>query len=405
MAIEASRVESDFSLYLNEAQTLAEAQSLDFLDLLKPDQTIISSAHWPARFGYPNDWHIAPDDWKTPEAFLARIPLPDGSAVALAAIRKGTAGEKYVSVVGAKRLDRAFLDQLGMAPGMRALLWLSPHEVFDAKGPVAQPERLNLLVEQVQKTRRQGAATVQWTADRASTEALLALPLERRGNLMGVLIVATSLAEQVWLERWILSAGVLVGGGGIVLGILFGWWATERISRPVTQLATGAPAPHGGDWTTRVAVSSSDEIGELARTFNQMTEQLVEQRDRTIQAERVAAWRELARRLAHELKNPVFPLQITVENLQRARERHPEQFDEVFREGTTTLLAELAQLKQIIGRFSDFARMPTPEMHPLQLNLLAAEAIQLFVPQLAQGGISAAVKLDPYLRRAPADPD
>src|SRR5882757_9771383 len=105
MAIEASRVESDFSLYLNEAQTLAEAQTLDFLDLLKPDQTIISSAHWPARFGYPNDWHIAPNDWKTPEAFLARIPLPDGSAVALAAIRQGTAGDKYVSVVGAKRLD------------------------------------------------------------------------------------------------------------------------------------------------------------------------------------------------------------------------------------------------------------------------------------------------------------
>ncbi len=51
-----------------------------------------------------------------------------------------------------------------------------------------------------------------------------------------------------------------------------------------------------------------------------MTEQLVEQRDRMIQAERVAAWRELARRLAHELKNPLFPLQITIENLQRARE-------------------------------------------------------------------------------------
>ena len=56
----------------------------------------------------------------------------------------------------------------------------------------------------------------------------------------------------------------------------------------------------------------------------------------------MAAWRELARRLAHELKNPLFPLQITVENMQRARERYPEQFDEVFRESTATLLAELA---------------------------------------------------------------
>ena len=54
-------------------------------------------------------------------------------------------------------------------------------------------------------------------------------------------------------------------------------------------------------------------------------------RQHVIQAERVAAWRELARRLAHELKNPLFPLQITIENLQRSRDASPEQFDEVFR--------------------------------------------------------------------------
>ena len=93
------------------------------------------------------------------------------------------------------------------------------------------------------------------------------------------------------------------------------------------------------------------------------------------QAERVAAWRELARRLAHELKNPLFPLQITVENMQRARDRYPEQFDEVFREGTTTLLAELAQLKQIVGRFSDFARMPTPEIQSVDFHALIGDTL------------------------------
>ncbi len=76
-----------------------------------------------------------------------------------------------------------------------------------------------------------------------------------------------------------------------------------------------------------------------------MTRQLAEQRERLVQTERVAAWRELARRLAHELKNPLFPLQLTVENLQRAREQTPEQFDEVFFESTATLRAELENLK------------------------------------------------------------
>jgi len=62
-----------------------------------------------------------------------------------------------------------------------------------------------------------------------------------------------------------------------------------------------------------VEVTSGDEIGRLALAFNRMTEELMAQRERLVQAERVAAWRELARRLAHELKNPLFPLQITVE--------------------------------------------------------------------------------------------
>ena len=93
-----------------------------------------------------------------------------------------------------------------------------------------------------------------------------------------------------------------------------------------------------------------------------MTQQLIEQRERLVQAERVAAWREVARRLAHELKNPLFPLQTTVENLQRAKEQNSDQFEEVFRESTGILLAEIENLKNIVGRFSDFAKMPQPEL-------------------------------------------
>jgi nitrogen fixation/metabolism regulation signal transduction histidine kinase len=131
----------------------------------------------------------------------------------------------------------------------------------------------------------------------------------------------------------------------------------------------------------------------------------VEQRERLVQAERVAAWRELARRLAHELKNPLFPLQITVENMQRARDRYPDQFDEVFREGTTTLLAELATLKQIIGSFSDFAKMPAPEMQPVNLSELAADTLKLFEPQLLKEHIAAKRELDPNVRAVQADPE
>jgi signal transduction histidine kinase len=74
----------------------------------------------------------------------------------------------------------------------------------------------------------------------------------------------------------------------------------------------------------------------------------------------------LARRLAHELKNPLFPLQLTVENLARARQLPEAEFDEVFRESTQTLGMEIANLKTIIGRFSDFSKMPKPELERIE---------------------------------------
>jgi two-component system, NtrC family, nitrogen regulation sensor histidine kinase NtrY len=83
----------------------------------------------------------------------------------------------------------------------------------------------------------------------------------------------------------------------------------------------------------------------------------------------VAAWRELARRLAHELKNPLFPLQLTVENMVRARELSEAEFDEVFRESTATLGMEIANLKTIIGRFSDFSKMPKPELERIDARM------------------------------------
>src|SRR5262249_42560492 len=100
----------------------------------------------------------------------------------------------------------------------------------------------------------------------------------------------------------------------------------------------------------------------------------------------VAAWRELARRLAHELRNPLFPLQITVENLQRARQLEAKQFLEVFNESTATLKAELANLNAIVGRFSDFSKMPAPQFSKVNVNEALRSAVRLFEPQFNEVG-------------------
>jgi nitrogen fixation/metabolism regulation signal transduction histidine kinase len=191
---------------------------------------------------------------------------------------------------------------------------------------------------------------------------------------------------------------------GVLLGLLLAWWATARITRPVHELAAAAGEVAAGNWNAHVPVQSSDEIGELAAAFNQMTRHLTDQRERLVQSERVAAWRELARRLAHELKNPLFPLQITVENMQRARNQYPEQFDEVFREGAATLLAELANLKAIINRFSDFSKMPPPDRRSTDVNEILRGVLKLFDAQLAAQNVTARLELAGELPNIQADP-
>jgi len=290
--------------------------------------------------------------------------------------------------------------------GMRALLYRDPQSVIGASGPVPETAPLAPLIEAIRKQHDgEVARTVQWSADAASAEAFHAIPLiGPDGELMGAFLVGSLRAEQVRMQRFLRRMQILVAAGGILLAVLVSLWTTARITRPVEALATGARAVAAGDWNAQVDVRSGDEIGVLAATFNHMTRQLLEQRDRLVQAERVAAWRELARRLAHELKNPLFPLQITVENLQRARASHPEQFDEVFRESTATLLAELGKLRGIIGRFSDFAKMPRPQLEIVDLNELVRESLKLFEAQLRAAGVTLRLELAADVRAIQADP-
>ena len=152
----------------------------------------------------------------------------------------------------------------------------------------------------------------------------------------------------------------------------------------------------------------SDEIGELAGAFNNMTRTLAAQKEKLVQTERVAAWRELARRLAHELRNPLFPLQITVENLQRARQLGPAQFQEVFNEATATLKAELSNLNSIVGRFSDFSKMPAPHFTRMNVNDALRNVVRLFEPQFTAVG-KPAITTENFLKESmpeiDADPD
>ncbi len=393
MAIDLSRPKSDVSVYVNDARGVSQSHQLDFLDFVATDGAIISSNEWPARFGYKMDWLTQSQDWPSLGSFLMKVDTQDGPALGLMAVSTVRVGDRDLFIVGGERLGKDFLKSLVLPAGMRALLYMALDPNFqatnlvDASGPVLDANRLASFIQQEKQQPQEQTFKVSWTPDPASAEVFHALPLQgRQKDLLGVLLVGSSQQEVVTLEQHIRDLALAVVAMGLCFGLLLSWWGAARVTRPVRKLAEGAREVSEGNWGARVDVRGRHEIGQLATAFNRMTTQLTEQREQLVQAERVAAWRELARRLAHELKNPLFPLQTTVENLQRAKDQSPEQFEEVFRESTGILLSEIEHLKKIVGRFSDFAKMPQPELGPVNLNDVVRGAIKLFDAQFGAVG-------------------
>jgi signal transduction histidine kinase len=417
MVLDLARPNADASLYLHDANGAAQTHNLDFVEFVNSDGALISSAQYPARVGYKNDWVTATKNWDGSNAFLKREELPDGVALSLTAVRTQTVGDKNVYIIGGRRLDQNFLASLVLPTGMRALLYRNldpnfvPTSLTDANGAVPQADQFQALIEQVQKQSQPDmlVKTIQWTGDPSSAETFHAMPLTGRHNeLLGVLLLGSPQREIVLLHRQILKTAALVALAAILVGLLLAWWISSRITRPLEELANGARDVASGRWDTHINVQAGDEIGQLAGAFNGMTRTLAAQKEKLVQTERVAAWREIARRLAHELRNPLFPLQITVENLQRARQLGPAQFQEVFSEATATLKAELSNLNSIVGRFSDFSKMPAPQFTRVQVNDTLRNAVRLFEPQFTAVGkpsITTEFFLTESLPEIDADPD
>jgi two-component system nitrogen regulation sensor histidine kinase NtrY len=415
MALDLARPNADSSLYVHDANGAAQDHGLDFVEFVNGDGSLISSAQYGSRVGYKNDWITGTKDWRGSKAFLRREELPDGVALSMTAVRTLPVGDKNFYVVGGRRLDQNFLASLILPSGMRALLYRNLESNFvataltDAAGSVAQADLLQPVIEQIQKQPQEIVKTIDWNRDPASSETFHAMPLKgRNGELLGVLLLGSSRKELITLQRDILKTAALVSLAALLIGMLVSWWVSRRITRPVEELSEAAREVATGRWDTQIEVKSNDEIGKLAGAFNDMTRTLAAQKEKLVQTERVAAWRELARRLAHELRNPLFPLQITVENLQRARQLGPEQFQEVFSEGTATLKAELANLNSIVGRFSDFSKMPTPQFVHVNVNEALRNAVRLFEPQFTAVGkpsITTEFFFDESLPEIDGDPD
>ena len=378
----------DAAQYLTVALPLAQEYRLDYLELAAHDGSIISSLQWTARFGYKEPAISAAGK----PAFLKEEDLPDGtSQIGLFAVRQVTGSDSAVYVAGGRQLDADFLKDFSVPAGTQLLIYRNVSGPFDAHNfagaaqDVETADHYRALVDDARTNASDAEGVVYLTKRREDSMSVTAIPLKgMQGDVLAVLVVANSRRGMVEVQQHIRDITYGIAGLGIIFAVLASLWIAARISRPIEELARAAGQVAAGDWETRVEIRSLDEVGALARSFNNMVRQLAEQRDRLVQTERVAAWRELARRLAHELKNPLMPLQITVENMVRAKKLPKKQFDEVFAESAATLQAEIENLKTIVGRFSDFSKLPKPQAVEMDARETVRRVVKLYGPALEE---------------------
>jgi len=179
----------------------------------------------------------------------------------------------------------------------------------------------------------------------------------------------------------ILALVVVLVTGAVVLAQALASQMTQPLQELVGAFDRVAKDDHAPLDPVRVPVRGAREVRRLAASFNDMTERLGMARDALAKAEREAAWRDVARRLAHEIKNPLTPMSLSLHRLQRRADLVPEPDRAAVRDSLAALLQEVEHLTRLAERFSQYASLPELEREPLELGEIARAAVALHEPE------------------------
>jgi signal transduction histidine kinase len=337
------------------------------LTVTGPDDAVLISPHFRAATGEPMPSVRQRATATQGKTYFARDKIMTGPSI------------ETVLVAEAAQISR---DQ-----GYTVSVWAGRKITDDMLATVRRPGRVDARIVSPTGEILLPAATKDWTA--LAQDAPIKKPLAGAdGTPVAFVEIAVSDGnlDAVLRKLTITSAGLALAALGAV--VLIGLLVARRMARDLDLLVEGSLAASRGDLDHRVPVRSRDEVGAVAAAFNFMMEDLRTSKDRLVIAERIAAWQDIARRLAHEIKNPLTPIQMAMDTLRKTWKKEHPRFGEILEESTATVLEEADRLKHIVTEFSDFARMPKPNFARLDLNEVIRSAMSLY-----QG----AVPVEPHL--------
>jgi nitrogen fixation/metabolism regulation signal transduction histidine kinase len=169
------------------------------------------------------------------------------------------------------------------------------------------------------------------------------------------------------LYRAYLFAFAILAGITMLLTLVFGTWIARGVTIRISSLAAAINLVAEGDLSVRVPVTGSDELTELARTFNRMLGEVETSRARIEFLQRIGAWQQMAQRLAHEIKNPLTPIQLAVQECHRKYAGDDPRFRALLDTTLEIVEEEVGTLRRLVGDFSNFARLPQAELREANL--------------------------------------
>ncbi len=233
---------------------------------------------------------------------------------------------------------------------------------------------------------------------------LLAAEPVRAGAREGIVTVPLTLRQEETerqrdeLDRRVLLGAVLFS----LMGAGLGYYLAERVADPVNRLTRATRRIARGDLDARIAATSSDEFRRLVEDFNRMAADLQRQRRELERTQRLEAWAEMARQVAHEIKNPLTPIQLSAEHVRRVNQDRGRPLSPALDECVTAILSQVRLLRQIASEFSNFASSPIAKLEPVDVAALIAEVMTPYRAGLSDR-VGLHVDADPDLPRVRLD--